>query len=82
MISWRHRHSTRNPEASLQAFSQADGSDAPKFGGTGLGLAISKQLVTLMGGEIGFHNEPGNGSTFWFTAELENRVAALLENKG
>jgi signal transduction histidine kinase len=58
----------------FRRFSQADDSLRKSVGGGGLGLAICRELIALMGGEVGVESRPGRGSRFWFRLTLP-RVA-------
>ena len=62
----------------FRPFNQLDSTSTRKYGGAGLGLAICKNLVRLLGGEIGFTSEPDQGTTFTFT--IRTPVAAPAPN--
>ena len=64
----------------FKRFSQADGDIQARYGGNGLGLAISQKLAQLLGGDIGFESEPGQGSRFWLQLPL-SAVPAPVQKK-
>ncbi|MAZ09419.1 MULTISPECIES: ATP-binding protein [unclassified Limnobacter] len=54
----------------FKRFTQVDNSSTRRAQGSGLGLAIVKELVTLMGGQVRLHSEPGRGTEIVFSLKL------------
>jgi len=71
-ISVRDTGEGLSPEKVSQLFMPFNrlGQEVGAEEGTGIGLVVSKQLVELMGGEIGVESSVGSGSVFWIELDL------------
>jgi len=68
---------TEKQKVIFDSFVQADSSSTRRYQGTGLGLSIARQLVLMMGGEIGCESQLKQGSTFWFSIPLKVSTTPL-----
>ena len=59
----------------FETFYQAESSITQRYEGTGLGLSIAKAYIELLGGEIWFTSEYGEGSVFSFTIPYTRHIA-------
>jgi two-component system sensor histidine kinase RpfC len=60
-------------------FTQVSGKAQSTVVGTGLGTTISKELVELMGGQIGVESELNRGALFWFELPFTEIVHDSLD---
>ena len=70
----------------FERFIQADTSVTRRYGGTGLGTTIARQLVEMMGGQVGLNSREGEGTTFWieipFALQVPQAPSQQLEQFG
>lgn len=73
--------SPEHQERIFEPFIQVDSSTTRKYPGAGLGLAISHRLVSLMGGRLWVHSQPGQGTTFGFALNLAQADTQSLDHQ-
>ena len=62
---------SENVERIFDRFYRVDRARARSMGGTGLGLAIAREMIEAHGGTIWAESEEGQGTTIFFTLEIE-----------
>ena len=65
----------------FERFTQADTSVTRRFGGTGLGTTIARQLVEMMGGQMGLSSREGEGTTFWMEIPFALQILKALPDQ-
>lgn len=68
-------------KALFQPFNRL-GQEAGPEQGTGIGLVVTQRLVELMGGRVGVHSTPGQGSVFWVELQVSESLSQPRTNAG
>lgn len=68
----------RDEETLYANFYQVDGSMTREYGGLGIGLGICRQLIELLGGRLSHQSEPGNGSQFRLSLDVQRAAAPVV----
>jgi CheY-like chemotaxis protein/HPt (histidine-containing phosphotransfer) domain-containing protein len=55
----------------FQRFERLDADGTRTIEGAGIGLSISEQLAAMVGGHVGYEENPGGGSVFWLDLPLD-----------
>ena len=78
-ISFKDTGAGLTPEKMAQLFQPFNrlGQEGGSVAGTGIGLVVTKQLVELLGGNLGVDSTVGAGSVFW--VELRSTPAPTLK---
>jgi signal transduction histidine kinase/CheY-like chemotaxis protein/HPt (histidine-containing phosphotransfer) domain-containing protein len=63
----------------FQEFERLDAALAGRVEGAGLGLALSQRLAKMLGGAIGYEDNPGGGSIFWLELPPMSAFAGNLD---
>jgi len=66
--------SDKDQEIIFKEFRQASEGITRNYDGIGLGLAVSKKMALMMGGDINFVSQEGNGSSFSLLLPLSNQI--------
>lgn len=66
-------------EHAFSTLNERHESDLKHYGGFGIGLSVTKKLIELMGGKLKFESKENEGSTFYFSLQLQKTLNVIDE---
>ena len=66
-------------EHAFSSFEEKNATHVKHYRGSGIGLSVTKKLVELMGGELKIESRENEGSTFYFSLQLQKTLNLIAE---